>query len=854
MNIIYRILLIVLLFPITFISAAQSGNGYKTVQAGPEYKKSHSYQKKWGSGYRKEWVTPVTVKVLMLDTAFGGLKPDKEGGGNQSHTLHLLSPTGKMYAMRSVDKSVTKVVPKAFQGSFIESHLADQISETNPYAALGVPIMAQAAGVYHALPVYYWVPKQPALGEYNSKYGDHLYLLEQKTDVDWSDADNLGNFKKFVSSEKLLDKLYESNKNRVDQKAFVRARIFDFFIGDWDRHADQWKWGIKEDGDIKVYEPVPNDRDQAFLKINGWITKGAIKATGMDYLKSFENTIPHIAGFSYERRNLDRFFTNEVTLSEWQAIAEDIKKAETDDVIERSIMQLPPEVFAISGKEIIAKLKVRRNDLVKYATQYYHEMAKEVDIVGSADNEYFDISRLDDKHTQVKVYRANKQGEKRDEPYYTRVFNNKETKEVRVFGIDGTDVYNIDGNVNEGINIRIIGGDGKNSYYDNANRTGNEGLFIYDKKKNVALLTGSPTVHYIKAKDTIFHLFNYDTFKPDKKGLHPEIFYNNDDRLYVGLGYSSLVHKWRKLPYGSKQNFDVHYSISQKAFSVNYNGIFTLKSNRTYFLLNGMYDEVKWTNFYGLGNETVMATKDVNYYRLRTEEWLANTGLRFTPGKHQRIEVMAFYANTRPIHDTASFLYKTYAATDPNTYNKTSYAGGTLLYSFTHVNDSIVPTRGLAFTANALYANNFGVDQQFGRYSGELMLFVPLGNVLSFATKTGAATTSGTPLFYQYPWIGGAPALRGYKRERFYGKSDFYNQNDLRLIFNVKGHTYRGKLGVFGFYDDGRVWMPGEASTTWHTAYGGGVIIAPFDKISLKAGYGISPELKVFQLEVNKLF
>jgi hypothetical protein len=238
---------------------------------------------------------------------------------------------------------------------------------------------------------------------------------------------------------------------------------------------------------------------------------------------------------------------------------------------------------------------------------------------------------------------------------------------------------------------------------------------------------------------------------------------------------------------------------------------------------------------------------------MRTEEWYGSAGVRLTPARHHKIEVIGFYGQVRPIHDTDRYLYKIYAPTNNTTFDNTEYAGGMITYSFTHVNDSILPTKGISFNANASYTNNFN-KSDFGKYGGELLLFLPVGKVISLASKTGAATVSGQPEFYQYPWIGGALDLRGYRRERFRGKSTFYNNNELRFIFNVKGYAYRGKLGILGFYDDGRVWMPGEISNTWHTSYGGGIILAPFNKLTLKATYGVSKEISLIQLSANKMF
>ena len=52
---------------------------------------------------------------------------------------------------------------------------------------------------------------------------------------------------------------------------------------------------------------------------------------------------------------------------------------------------MPPELFTISGEEIIAKLKSRRDDLQRYAKEYYEYLAKTVTILGSEKTEKIEI-------------------------------------------------------------------------------------------------------------------------------------------------------------------------------------------------------------------------------------------------------------------------------------------------------------------------------------------------------------------------------------------------------------------------------------------------------------------------------
>ena len=76
-------LVLFLLTVYTFSTSAQQSGKTVTKAAGPEYKRSPFYQSLWGHNYRREWITPVSFPVLMLDTAYGGLTPEKEGGGHR---------------------------------------------------------------------------------------------------------------------------------------------------------------------------------------------------------------------------------------------------------------------------------------------------------------------------------------------------------------------------------------------------------------------------------------------------------------------------------------------------------------------------------------------------------------------------------------------------------------------------------------------------------------------------------------------------------------------------------------------------------------------------------------------------
>ena len=825
----------------------QSNDGkYKTIAAGAEYKRSSFYQWLWGKNNRREWITPVIFPVLKLDTAKGGMISYEQGGSHQSRSLHAKFAGDKEYALRSVNKSLSPLIPKILKHTFIEHIANDEISTSHPYGALAVPLMAEAVNIPHTYPQYFYLPQQSKLDTLNKKYGDQLYLLEQRPKGDWSDAGNLGNFNTFIGSDKLLEKMFEDNNSQVDEVAFAKARLFDMFIGDWDRHWDQWKWGKIEKGKQNIYIPIPTDRDQAFFKYDGVLLKLLISAAGMKYLQSFNYTIKDVTTLSSEKRMLDRFLTNQVTLEQWQTQARSLQQALTDNIIETSVKQLSPEIFAISGSEIIAKLKSRRSHLIDDATKYYYFLAKDVEIVGSKKDELFDIERLNDNETAINLYKINKEGETKEHPFYSRVFKNEETKEIRLYGLSGNDVYHINGKVNNGIRIRIIGGDQKDSVINNSNIK----IHVYDDAKND--FAGSKIkFHFLS--DSTGHTFNYDTYKPNKKGIKPIAGYTNEDPFFVGLAYSATHFKWRKFPFVYKQDIGVKYSITQKAFSVFYQGLFPGFIGKWDLLLNADYDAIRWINFYGIGNETKFTTKNIKFNRTQTKEINGEIGLQRKFGKNT-FTVSGFYQSVKIINDTGRFVIKNIAPTQPNIFMTNNYAGGQLDYKYIHFNDSIVPTDGFSFIANAGHYQNLTQSTSFQKYSGIVQIYIPLISKFSLAIRAAGGTVTGNPLFYYLPHIGGADDLRGYRRERFFGKTAFSNSNELRFITNLRSYLMNGKIGFSVFYDEGRVWQPSETSNTWHTDYGAGLLLSPFNGLLANLAYGISKEKKMVQLRLIKSF
>ncbi|MEO6327593.1 MAG: BamA/TamA family outer membrane protein, partial [Ginsengibacter sp.] len=237
-----------------------------------------------------------------------------------------------------------------------------------------------------------------------------------------------------------------------------------------------------------------------------------------------------------------------------------------------------------------------------------------------------------------------------------------------------------------------------------------------------------------------------------------------------------------------------------------------------------------------------------NYFRLRTTEWLGGIDLTRKLGV-SNITFSGFFNSVRILRDGGKYITNSYLPAHPENINTNNFVSGSIRYSLFYVKDSILPLSGVIFKVIATYTQNLSdADKSFARFGSDVQFYIPVLPKISFAISAGAATVTSSPKFYQYPSIGGGANLRGYTLNRFHGKTTFYNSNELRFITNINNYYLRGKGGLVAFFDNGRVWMPGEISNKFHTSYGGGILIAPFNIMYFDITYGVGKETTLIQI------
>ena len=340
-------------------SLPQAPEGFVAVPASVKYD-SPSFLEKifFGSNYRREWGIPVTMPIL--DISKTNLRIDTMGGGHQTTSLKLVDDNDKEWVLRSVDKDVQSD-KKIAQNRFIKAIIQDHVSGSYPYAGLSVPDIAHAAGVAAGEQRLYFVPDDTAFGQYRTAIANKVFIL----------VNNQPQLQKVISTVEMLEKLESDKQYYVDSKEYLKARLVDWLVADWDRHDDQYTWRQERTDSGVAFYVVPKDRDQVFYKSNGLLVK-IVALFSMPQINKFNKNGRGIKELSHKTKGLDKQFTSSLKKEDWETIIKEFQKNVSDSVIESAIKKQPPEIFAIRGEELIERLKSRRDGLLRHVMKYHH--------------------------------------------------------------------------------------------------------------------------------------------------------------------------------------------------------------------------------------------------------------------------------------------------------------------------------------------------------------------------------------------------------------------------------------------------------------------------------------------------
>ncbi|MGZ3872276.1 MAG: BamA/TamA family outer membrane protein [Mucilaginibacter sp.] len=848
-------LLFILLFAYTLSPAQQLGNDSITKAIEPEYNqvgKTHRFL--FGENYRQLWAVPVKIRVFRLETEKGGLKIVQKGGGLQTLSLRLQDSSGQQWVLRTIQKYPERGLPPRLRPTVAKDILQDQVSAAHPFGALAVPPLAQALGIPHSNPQIVYVPDDPALGKYAKDFANKVFLFEEREPLDADKTDN---------TEKVQRKLKEDNDNRVDEKTVLKARLLDMILGDWDRHEDQWRWEKIDGKKGNLYEPVPRDRDQVFYKTSGvfpWVVSH-------QWLKSkfqgYGNEIRDIDGWNFNARYFDRYFLNELSEDDWREQIAIVRKTLTDSLITAAVKLMPAPAFKLSGAEIIRKMKARRDGLLRQALEYYRFISIYVEIPATDKRENFSINEQDNGELEVTVKKIKKDSST-DKIIYHRVFKPDVTKEVRLYGFNGDDVFSVTGSVPSPIKVRMIGGGGVDSFFVAKNLNNRSKIYVYDRSDSMNILPPSAQARLRTSTDTGVNNYNKTSFKYDR--FEPIILanYNTDIGILLIGGFSYEKHGFRDEPYSFREEFLTNYSLERKSLLFTYVADFKNAIGKNDIRINAMSrGPNNVSNFFGIGNGTPFVNegdKEISYYRNRYDLVTADVSLFHRYGNWLvNAGVGGQFYNSQADNNTTRFLNEYNAAHPGEDVFSTKWVAGIVAgAAYDTRNKGNITTSGVYW--NTTVTSMKGLNGSHNAYTQLLSEFSFFLNpdrdsVLIIANRTGGGTYFGTADYFQQVKLGGPQTLRGYHTWRFTGRSMLYNNLELRLkVLDFTSYLFPGSIGLIGFNDVGRVWSATDSSNAWHDGYGGGIYIVPAELVLIQAAVGFSKEGSLPYLSIGFRF
>src|SRR5512134_1081698 len=274
----------------------------------------------------------------------------------QSIGLALKGRDGRSYTFRTCDKDPKRILPPEWADTVPARLFQDSTTANHPGVGFVVPPLAEAAGVLHTTPRYVFMPDDPALSEFRATFGGKPGTIEEYPLPGPNGTPGFAGATEILSTGELW-KRFLAGEARVDDRALLRARLFDLWIGDWDRHNKQWRWLQRGEG--APFEPLPEDRDQAFSRFGGLLLSIA-RGTHPKFM-DFQDHYANFEGWMTQGGEVDRWMLSGVEGRAFEETARDLAALLTDAVIEGAVKRLPPEWYALDGPRLQAALRKRRD-------------------------------------------------------------------------------------------------------------------------------------------------------------------------------------------------------------------------------------------------------------------------------------------------------------------------------------------------------------------------------------------------------------------------------------------------------------------------------------------------------------
>ncbi len=788
-----------------------------TVRAGAHYSAGGLHRFLFGQDYRDLWTTSVRVEVLNMRTFGGGLTPTTAGGGRQTKSLRFRGNDRHEYSFRSIDKD-PDVLPPAFEGTIVQRIVEDQISSAYPPGpAVTAPLM-EAAGILHTNPQMVVLPDDPALGQFRERFAGTLGFIEARA-ITGPGLEPFAGAAEIIDGNEIFERVSSGPRDRVDTRAFLKARLFDFFIGDWDRHRGQWGWARFGDQPVTHWVPLPEDRDQAFVRYDGLLP--SLGRITNPQLISFGDDYASILGLHWNAQEVDRYFLTDLEKPIWDSVATALQARLTNAAIERAAAALPREYRSIDSTRLVRALKARRDKLPQVADRFYRFLAREVDVHATDESDRGTIERHLDGAVEIALA-----GGSAGEPYFHRRFDPSETSEIRLYLHGGDDRVGVRGQGSGAITLRIIGGSGSDEVF-RSSQAGGIRFYTSDGDRT----SGPAGVKVDRRSYTAPPKASINEPPPRDWGhqSRPVLWggFGPDVGLFFGAGLYRMQFGFRHHPFASRIRVRAGYATEASTGRAGLLMQFRRSNSGVRFEIDARASGIEVLRFHGLGNEVLLAPgrfDDSEFFRVNQNQFSLEPSLVLPLGSSAELAFgpSAQYTTTDSIAGRfLATLFPLYGADD------FGQLGGQASVQVDTRDVPAAATRGVWFTVGgSVYPKIWDVDSTtFGEVHGEVATYLT-ARPATLALRAGGKKVWGTFPFFESAFIGDARTVRLGRQNRFAGDAAVWGNAELRLALFPIFLVLPAKFGIFGIGDIGRVFLEGESTDRWHPAVGGGIWLA----------------------------
>lgn len=862
--------------------------------------KSKLYNWLWGVHYRVLYTIPVTVPALYPNQYQGGLDFVRQAPNfhgllmkNDRDRYFLLRPLGGATSFIESDFFREMYHRKDFKGTYMNEFIGDAYTIINPYTFLVADHLGEASGQISTQSDIYFIPS----GAMRDTVADGNPV--QNKLVDLIDLPDIRRANVHTTAD-LLDSLRLTKAQEVNQALYLRERLLDMVIGDWNKIPENWYW-LSEEGDRRgkenpytstgtdgekdasagnedgnkdgntngnkdgkepessralsdsrhdgrpdslraeesgpsSYRPLVVDRNHAFTKVDGVMFKQMLNVLSLGFIINYDSVLTR-----KELKKLNTLgFPIDMAVASQSDEAAWLKQA----ALLRS--QLTDQVIEEAFRKLPASVRPRESEELK------GKLKARRDQLDTIARQYF--RQL--QHTPVLT--GTEQNDRITAEYYDtdslrirmyapsgrpvfdRRYGRRATDQIWLYGLAGQDTFQVSGKAKKPIPLFLISGKGEKTYDISQTR----GVRIYAYPDQRDRLDSVKHVKKIFSDEEKVNAYDYQKIKHHTVSFTPWGIYDSDRGISLGAFLTYTEYGFKRAPFTYRHRIGYNYLEG-----VMYQGVFPdYTGRRTFYIDATVSSPNNFWNFFGYGNAT--------------------DGYKDEKRKYNRVKIHK-YAVIPSYHLNFHDSHELILAAAFNMYKAKRTEGRFVAVAFDP--DDRIFRMNYFLNLGATYHYEKALSERFPKVEASLTggwvmnlksphLNFPyteasLGWNLEILPRFIWATLMKGKVLYndKYEFYQAASVeLRGFRDNRFIGQQSFYQYSDFRYDMGKLENPFTPlKYGLFAGFDYGRVWYPGEHSRRWHTSYGGGLWLTILNKFTTKYSFFGSTDTFRFTFELG---